>query len=187
MISRLAARSVGRSVGSTRAAFTVPGLFREVDIVNNLTPYNLSHDPLDAVKPIPVFQQLNEESKLDPSAEFFPELTKEEVVNLFDQMVKVNVMDNIFQDIQRQGRISFYITNFGEEGAQLGSISALKREDEVWTQYRELGCFLFRGLTSQMATDQLFSTKFEQGKGRQMPIHYVCQFRPLNRHPSYRP
>ena len=156
-----------------RSVFTVPGLFRPVEVVHDLSAYNLSKDPLDVVTPIPVFQQLNERSELDPHAEFFPQLSKEEIVNLFELMVKVNVMDTILQDIQRQGRISFYIANFGEEAAQLGSVSALKREDEIWTQYRELGCFLFRGLTTQMATDQTFSTKFEVGKGRQMPIHYT--------------
>jgi 2-oxoisovalerate dehydrogenase E1 component alpha subunit len=170
MLSRLQ-RSV--RVPLVRTVFTAPGLFRGADVVTNLSEYNLSKDPLDASKPIPVFQQLNERSELDPHAEFFPHLTNAEIVNLFDLMVKINVMDTILQDIQRQGRISFYITNFGEEATQIGSVSALKREDEIWTQYRELGCFLYRGLTAQMATDQTFSTKFEPGKGRQMPLHYT--------------
>jgi 2-oxoisovalerate dehydrogenase E1 component alpha subunit len=156
-----------------RSAYTAPGLFRQAEVVSDLSPFHITQDPLDVTKPIPVFQQLNEDSELVSSAEFFTGLSNEEVVNLFNLMVKVNVMDGVLQDIQRQGRISFYIANFGEEAAQLGSVSALKREDEIWTQYRELGCFLFRGLTTQMATDQTFSTKFEPGKGRQMPIHYT--------------
>ena len=122
---------------------------------------------------IPVFQQLNEKSILAEKAPFFPSLAPQTVVRLFELMCTMSVMDTTLQEIQRQGRISFYIANFGEEAAQLGSISALKFEDEVWTQYRELGCFLYRGLTMQMATDQTFSTKFEPGKGRQMPIHYT--------------
>lgn len=151
-----------------------PGLFRGAELVHDLSPFNLSKDPLDAAKPMPVFQQLNESSELvGDHVEFFPGMDDAAIVNVFDLMVKVNVMDGILQDIQRQGRISFYIANFGEEAAQLGSVSALKPEDEIWTQYRELGCFLYRGLSTQMATDQTMSTKFEPGKGRQMPIHYT--------------
>jgi 2-oxoisovalerate dehydrogenase E1 component alpha subunit len=33
-------------------------------------------------------------------------------------MIQLNVMDNVLYDAQRQGRISFYMTSFGEEGAQ---------------------------------------------------------------------
>ena len=158
----------------TRACtFSAPGLFRQAEIVNDLSAYHLTENPIDVTKPIPVFQQLSETSELVQSAEFFPNKSKEEIVNIFNLMVKVNVMDGILQDIQRQGRISFYIANFGEEAAQLGSVSALKPDDEIWTQYRELGCFLYRGLSTQMATDQTLSTKFEPGKGRQMPIHYT--------------
>jgi 2-oxoisovalerate dehydrogenase E1 component alpha subunit len=155
------------------SSFAAPGLFQGAEIVNDMSSYRLSEDPTSIAKPMPVFQQLNESSQLVQSADFFPGMSEEQIVHIFDLMVKVNVMDNILQDIQRQGRISFYIANFGEEAAQLGSVSALKKEDEIWTQYRELGCFLFRGLSTQMATDQTMSTKFEPGKGRQMPIHYT--------------
>ena len=158
----------------TYSTFTAPGLFcGKASIVTNLAPYHLSEKLCNTQTPIPVFQQLDESSALVPGAEFFPTLSDAEILDLFKLMVKTNVMDTVLQDIQRQGRISFYIANFGEEAAQLGSISALKREDEVWTQYRELGCFLYRGLTTQMATDQTFSTSEEPGKGRQMPIHYT--------------
>ena len=175
MLFRQSLRCLSVRTGSQKrfASFTSPALFDGAEIVNDLSTFHLSEDPLKVNKPIPVFQQLNENSDLIESAEFFPGLDSKQIVNLFDLMVKVNVMDGILQDIQRQGRISFYIANFGEEAAQLGSVSALKPEDEIWTQYRELGCFLYRGLTTQMATDQTMSTKFEPGKGRQMPIHYT--------------
>ena len=158
---------------ASSSSYTNPGLFRGAEIVHDLEPYNLNKNLTECIAPIPVFQQLNETSHLAPGADFFPGLSGDKIVDIFKFMVKTNVLDNVLQDIQRQGRISFYISNYGEEAAQLGSISALKFEDEVWTQYRELGCFLYRGLTTEMCTDQTFSTKFEPGKGRQMPIHYT--------------
>ena len=51
-------------------------------------------------------------------------------------------MDRILYDAQRQGRISFYMTNYGEEAAQIGSIAALRPDDLVYAQYRE-GTFEF--------------------------------------------
>lgn len=155
------------------ATFSAPGLVRGAEIVQDLSVYHLGADLRSVVTPMPVFQQLNEASELADQALFFPTLKDSEVLHLFNLMCKMSVMDLTLQEIQRQGRISFYIANFGEEAAQMGSVSALKFEDEIWTQYRELGCFLFRGLTTEMATDQTFSTQFEPGKGRQMPIHYT--------------
>lgn len=38
-----------------------------------------------------------------------------------------------------QGRISFYMTNYGEEGTHVGSAAALDNTDLVFGQYREAG------------------------------------------------
>ena len=34
----------------------------------------------------------------------------------YREMIQLNVMDTVLYDAQRQGRISFYMTSFGEEG-----------------------------------------------------------------------
>lgn len=39
-------------------------------------------------------------------------------------MVQLNTADRILYESQRQGRISFYMTNYGEEAAQVGSAAA---------------------------------------------------------------
>lgn len=54
-------------------------------------------------------------------------------------MVLLNTMDKILYESQRQGRISFYMTNFGEEATHLGSAAALSDLDLVYAQYRECG------------------------------------------------
>lgn len=41
--------------------------------------------------------------------------------------------------ISLQGRISFYMTNYGEEGTHIGSAAALNSNDLVFGQYREAG------------------------------------------------
>ncbi len=54
-------------------------------------------------------------------------------------MTMLNTMDRILYESQRQGRISFYMTNYGEEGTHIGSAAALDDGDLVFGQYREAG------------------------------------------------
>jgi len=52
-------------------------------------------------------------------------------------------MDKILYESQRQGRISFYMTNEGEEAAQIGSAAGLHFNDLVYGQYRESGIYVY--------------------------------------------
>jgi len=81
-------------------------------------------------------------------------------------------MDNVLYDVQRQGRISFYMPNLGEEAAHLGSTAALDLNDMVLAQYRELGVLLWRDFPMEQCMNQCFSNDLDYGKGRQMPVHY---------------
>ena len=56
-------------------------------------------------------------------------------------MTLLNTMDKILYDSQRQGRISFYMTNYGEEATHIGSAAALNPKDLVFGQYREAGIY----------------------------------------------
>lgn len=87
-------------------------------------------------------------------------------------MLTLNVMDQILYESQRQGRISFYMTNFGEEACQIGSAGALEPEDLIFAQYREAGVLLYRGYDLDMFMNQCYGNELDEGKGRQMPVHY---------------
>ena len=54
-------------------------------------------------------------------------------------MILLNAMDRLLFQSQRQGRISFYMTHFGEEATHMGSAAALNPKDLVYSQYREAG------------------------------------------------
>jgi len=58
---------------------------------------------------------------------------------MYRDMVTLSVMDKILYESQRQGRISFYMSNTGEEAVQIGSAAALTLEDKIYAQYREAG------------------------------------------------
>lgn len=87
-------------------------------------------------------------------------------------MVLLNHMDSVLYEVQRQGRISFYMTNYGEEATHIGSAAALDKEDTIFGQYREAGVLIWRGFTLDEFMNQCYSNALDYGKGRQMPVHY---------------
>lgn len=64
------------------------------------------------------------------------------------------------------------MTNYGEEGIHVGSAAALSPRDLVFAQYREVGVFLYRGVTVSELLNQCYGNCEDPGKGRQMPVHY---------------
>ncbi|KAF3084083.1 hypothetical protein TWF569_000019 [Orbilia oligospora] len=113
------------------------------------------------------------------------ESLKEQTLKMYKSMVTISIMDQIMYDSQRQGRISFYIVNAGEEGIAVGSAAALSEQDVIYAQYREAGVLMYRGYTLEEFMSQCFSNKNDDGKGKNMPIHYGS--RRLNFHPISSP
>jgi 2-oxoisovalerate dehydrogenase E1 component alpha subunit len=68
---------------------------------------------------------------------------------MFRTMVMMNEADIVYNQAQRQSRISFYMTQLGEEAAGVGSAAAIKDVDMIFPQYREAGAFLWRGFSIQ--------------------------------------
>ncbi|KAI8140563.1 thiamine diphosphate-binding protein [Fennellomyces sp. T-0311] len=100
-----------------------------------------------------------------------PNLSKETVIDWYRKMVTLRTMDEILYEAQRQGRISFYMTHYGEE-AMIGSAAAMEPQDVVFGQYREAFMLLYRGFSIDECMNQCFSNALDGGKGRQMPVHY---------------
>ncbi|XP_020289068.1 2-oxoisovalerate dehydrogenase subunit alpha, mitochondrial isoform X2 [Pseudomyrmex gracilis] len=94
------------------------------------------------------------------------------LLNMYRDMVTISIMDKIMYESHRQGRISFYMTNTGEEAVQIGSAAALTPEDTVYAQYRETGVLLHRGYPLIKFMNQCYGNCEDDGKGRQMPVHY---------------
>ncbi|KAL3351838.1 hypothetical protein AABB24_020091 [Solanum stoloniferum] len=102
----------------------------------------------------------------------FEQVRKDLAVKMYSTMVTLQIMDNIFDEAKKQGRLSFYMTSVGEEAINIASAAALTPDDIVLPQYRETGVLLWRGFTLEEFTSQLLGNKGDNGKGRQMPIHY---------------
>lgn len=122
---------------------------------------------------VPAYRVLEDDGSL--SGQLDPSLSPEVIVKLYKEMVQLNCMDKIMFDSHRQGRISFYMTSFGEEATQLGSAAAMLPNDWVYTQYREAGVLLHRQMPIKQMLAQCYGNREDPGKGRQMPIHYGSQ------------
>ncbi|XP_024977101.1 2-oxoisovalerate dehydrogenase subunit alpha 1, mitochondrial-like [Cynara cardunculus var. scolymus] len=99
-------------------------------------------------------------------------VSKEVALKVYNGMITLQTMDKFFYEAQRQGRLSFYMTSFGEEAINLASAAALTSHDLILSQYREPGILLWRGFTLQEFANQCFGNDAGHGKGRQMPVHY---------------
>ncbi|XP_059299087.1 2-oxoisovalerate dehydrogenase subunit alpha 1, mitochondrial-like isoform X1 [Lycium ferocissimum] len=122
-------------------------------------------------KRLPCYRVLNDDGSLISNS-IHEQIGQEVAVNMYSAMVTLKTMDTFLYEAQRQGRISFYMTSFGEEAINIASAAALSPHDIVLPQYREAGILLWRGFTVQECTNQCFGNKDDKGKGRQMPVHY---------------
>lgn len=100
----------------------------------------LQRDPRQRV------QILDDDGRVLEDAEV-PDLSEEELVEMYEQMRLARHFDERAVSLQRQGRMGTYPPLSGQEGAQIGSAHALDEEDWLFPSYREHGAGLVRGLS----------------------------------------
>ena len=101
-----------------------------------------------------------------------PKLSEKELKFLYRTMVLNRNLDGKMLNLQRQGRLGFYLTSTGEEATHIGSAFALEKNDWVIPCYREPGAALVRGFPLQDFINQCYGNSGDIQKGRQMPCHY---------------
>eukprot|EP00403_Amphidinium_massartii_P029629 CAMPEP_0178404604 /NCGR_PEP_ID=MMETSP0689_2-20121128/17972_1 /TAXON_ID=160604 /ORGANISM="Amphidinium massartii, Strain CS-259" /LENGTH=804 /DNA_ID=CAMNT_0020025599 /DNA_START=8 /DNA_END=2422 /DNA_ORIENTATION=+ len=117
-----------------------------------------------------ILRQMNPDGTLLPGVEL--PFSIDQAVEMYKLMIRSEVYDDYLNAMQRQGRISFYCTNWGEEATGVGTAAALQPQDTIWPQYRELSMFLWRGLTPQEIVDQNIGNEGDRSKGRNLQVHY---------------
>jgi len=126
----------------------------------------------DNMTGIPIYRVLNRAGQVVPGSNDEPDVDDEVLVKMYKTMTQLNIMDRLLYQSQRQGRISFYMTHFGEEGTLIGSAAALNVGDPIWAQYREAGMLMWRGFPIDAFLSQCYGNMHDLGKGRNMPVHY---------------
>ena len=118
----------------------------------------------------PIFRILDLNGK--PFSNNYEVIDKPTAIKILSNMVRIKQFDDYFNMKQRNEDISFYMTCKGEEAAVTSSAAALKQEDSIYPQYREAAALLYRGFSTKEMTNQLVGNHLDNGKGRQMPVHY---------------
>ena len=63
-------------------------------------------------------------------------MSKDDALKMYSSMVTLQTMDNIFYEAQRQGRMSFYLTSYGEDAINISSAATLTQDDIILPQER---------------------------------------------------
>ncbi|XP_050452383.1 2-oxoisovalerate dehydrogenase subunit alpha, mitochondrial [Cataglyphis hispanica] len=138
--------------------------------INNVFTNKIQFVNKESYESIPIYRILEPTQMAElPKDE---KLNETNMIKMYCNMMVISEMDKILYESQRQGRISFYMTNTGEEAVQIGSAAALTLEDMIYAQYREAGVLLHRGYPLLKFMNQCYGNCEDEGKGRQMPVHY---------------
>jgi len=87
-------------------------------------------------------------------------------------MLLNRVFDERMWQIQRQGRISFYMQALGEEAISIAQGMALRPGDMCFPSYRNQGLYMYRGVNLVDMMCQCLSNTQDMCQGRQLPIMY---------------
>lgn len=87
-------------------------------------------------------------------------------------MLLNRVFDERMWQIQRQGRISFYMQATGEEAVSIAQGMALRPGDMCFPSYRNQGLYMYRGVSLVDMMCQCLSNTRDMCLGRQLPIMY---------------
>jgi 2-oxoisovalerate dehydrogenase E1 component alpha subunit len=100
------------------------------------------------------------------------ELSDEQLREFYGLMVLTRTLDAQAVNLQRQGRIGFFVPCEGEEAAEIGSIMALSPDDWILPDYRASGVMIGRGMPIESVLAQLMANSDDRSKGRSMPSHW---------------
>ncbi len=106
----------------------------------------------------------------DPSS--LSGLDDEQLIALYEALVKTREIDRMGWILARQGKTAFYISIGGQEAAHIGSLHALDPQDWVMPYYRTAPALHLRGVSLVEIFGQILGTKHDPSKGRQMPGHF---------------
>lgn len=106
------------------------------------------------------------------SGDWQPRITPHQLRSGLETMLRSRVLDGRMIAMQRQGRLSFFVTSRGEEASAVAGAMAYAPSDLLFPSYRQPGLFLVRGMPALAVMCQCIGNRGDNAKGRQMPVHY---------------
>jgi 2-oxoisovalerate dehydrogenase E1 component alpha subunit len=101
-----------------------------------------------------------------------PQLSPQQLRGGLEMMLRARHFDARMIAMQRQGRLSFYLSSCGEEAISVAAASAYLHDDLLFPSYRQAGLLLVRGMPLLTMMCQSIGNAGDNSKGRQMPVHY---------------
>ncbi|WP_439116327.1 pyruvate dehydrogenase (acetyl-transferring) E1 component subunit alpha [Paludifilum halophilum] len=95
-----------------------------------------------------MFQILNENGEIN-QGQTLPDLSDEELKDLYRWMLKIRTFDGRAIKLNRQGRLGFYAPMAGQEACQVASMAALRKSDMLFPSYRDVGTAMYHGLSME--------------------------------------
>ena len=80
-----------------------------------------------------------------------PKISNKDLIEMYSQMVLGSIADIKAVQFQRQGRMLTFAPNRGQEAAQVGPMSAVKKTDWLVPSFREFNAMLTHGVTLEQA------------------------------------
>ncbi|GAB5543534.1 MAG: thiamine pyrophosphate-dependent dehydrogenase E1 component subunit alpha [Sandaracinaceae bacterium] len=109
------------------------------------------------------------EAEAISSAPSAPELAREELRALFEQMVRVRTVDARLAALGDAGRVGFLPRALGREAALAGALHALEAGDWLFPTHGDWPVALLRGMDAASFAHRVFGTASDPLKGRDIP------------------
>ncbi len=101
-----------------------------------------------------------------------PDLSAERLRGGLKAMMLTRAMDDRMFNMQRQGKMSFYMKSAGEEAVSVGHAMALRNSDMVFPTYRQQGVLIQRGASMKDMMCQCLSNSGDLLDGKSIPVLY---------------
>ena len=101
-----------------------------------------------------------------------PALPADIMIKGLKDMMMTRAMDDRMFNMQRQGKMSFYMKSRGEEAVSVGHSLALENSDMVFPTYRQQGILINRGASIKEMMCQCLSNSGDPLDGKSIPVLY---------------
>ena len=108
----------------------------------------------------------------DAVGEWDPKLSNDALLKAMNDMMMTRAMDERMFNMQRQGKMSFYMKSTGEEAVSVGHAMALKNSDMIFPTYRQQGILINRGASIKEMMCQCLSNSGDPLDGKSIPVLY---------------
>lgn len=108
----------------------------------------------------------------EAEGDWAPNIPAETLRGALRDIALTRAMDERMFNMQRQGKMSFYMKSTGEEAVSVGHALALQDSDMIFPTYRQQGILIHRGASMKEMMCQCLSNSGDPLDGKSIPVLY---------------